>query len=99
MHIYKILTSVEASSFRASGFFVGNALDRKSGFIHMSRTLDQCSQVRSKYYKDVPDLRLLTIRTKTFPSDELKYEGINAYPHLYAVLPYTSVIKDEEYSR
>lgn len=88
---YKILTLPEADSFLADGSTRGSPLDIKDGYIHMCSTHSQVERVLNKYYSGT-DVRIATISLEGL--ENVKFEPISngdLYPHLYGVLPYSSV--------
>ena len=93
--VYKILPRVDAERFRDAGTFEGSPLDLRDGFIHFS-TAAQLRETLARHYKGVRDLRVLGVSVALLPTEALRWEpsrGGALFPHLYAVLPWASVVE------
>jgi uncharacterized protein (DUF952 family) len=85
---YKLLTRADWDDARAAGAYVGSAVDRADGYIHMS-TGAQLAATAAKHYAGQAALVLVTIDLAAL-GDALKWEpsrGGDLFPHLYAPLP------------
>ena len=93
--VYKILPRSEAEGFRAVGSFVGSQLDQRDGYIHLS-TAPQLRQTLALHYRGARDLAVLGIAVTALPAEVLRWEpsrGGQLFPHLYAALPWASVVE------
>lgn len=94
--IYKILSTSEWDQARAAGHFAGTAMDRQSGFIHLSGA-DQVVETARRYFAGITGLTLLTVDPDRL-GDALRWEpsrGGALFPHLYGVLPVEAVLAAE----
>lgn len=92
MLIYKLLSLVEWAEFESSGKFAGSADDLRDGFIHLSAA-DQVEATRTKYFADVPVMRL-TLDADALGS-ALRWEvsrGGAEFPHLYRLLARAEIV-------
>jgi uncharacterized protein (DUF952 family) len=92
--IYKILSATEWQAAQEAGVYQGSADDTRDGFIHFS-TADQVDGTRAKYFAGRADLVLLEVDGASLGT-ALRYErarGDALFPHLYGVLPLSSVRK------
>lgn len=91
------MTVEEYESFKTTGIFAGNDLDKKDGFIHMSQNLDQVKRVRGKFYSQHASLYKVSIDSAKLSN--LKFEksrsGDDLYPHEYGTLKYDCVVDTE----
>ena len=93
--VYKILSNEDAARFRASGTFAGSPLDLRDGYIHLS-TATQLRQTLALHYKGARDLAVLAIDLAAVPAEAVRWEpsrGGQLFPHLYAELPWASVVE------
>jgi uncharacterized protein (DUF952 family) len=95
--IYHVVTLENWETALQQGFYEAPSLAIE-GFIHTS-TLNQVQGVLERYYRDVPNLRLLHI-DETKLVAPLKYElapSVNEeFPHIYGRLNLDAVVKVEE---
>lgn len=85
--IYKILSAQEWDAARASGVFLGSAVDLADGYIHFSAA-DQAQETAAKWFAGQADLMLLTVEAGPL-GEALKWEpsrGGALFPHLYRPL-------------
>jgi uncharacterized protein (DUF952 family) len=61
--IYKLLTRAEWEAAQLEDRFFGSAHDERDGYIHFS-TAAQLAETARKYFRDVPDLVLLTVEVE-----------------------------------
>ncbi|MEU4773263.1 DUF952 domain-containing protein [Micromonospora sp. NPDC023644] len=91
--IYKLLTTVEWDDALAAGHFDGTAMDRQSGFIHLSGA-DQVVGTARRYFAGATGLTLLTVDPDRL-GDALRWEPSRdgaLFPHLYGPLPVPAVV-------
>ncbi|MGA1800605.1 DUF952 domain-containing protein [Rhizobium sp. HT1-10] len=91
--IYKIVPEMAWEEAKAEGIFHGASIDLADGYIHLS-TSAQVKQTAALYFAGQADLLLVAIDSDTL-GDGLKYEpsrGGELFPHLYGLLPMTSVL-------
>ncbi len=94
--VYKIVVGADAARFRADGSYAGSALDLRDGYIHLS-TASQLRQTLALHYKGASGLAVLGVAVESLPADALRWEpsrGGQLFPHLYAALPWASVVED-----
>jgi uncharacterized protein (DUF952 family) len=94
---FKIFTADQWAQFEADGLFHGAPIDLADGYIHMS-TADQLAETLAKHFAGQDGLVVAEIDLAGF-GDALKWEesrGGALFPHLYAPLPMTAVIKVAE---
>jgi len=92
--IYKIIDRDEWDAARACGRYSGSRDDRRDGFIHFS-TAQQVRETAAKHFAGHGNLMLLAIDDVDL-QPALKWEASRAgalFPHLYAVLPLSSVTR------
>jgi uncharacterized protein (DUF952 family) len=87
--IFHIATRSDWESAVATGDYRVSTLDRtlaEVGFIHCS-TAAQVQRVADRYYRGVPELLLLIIKTDRITSPvQLDQVGAEMYPHIYGPL-------------
>jgi len=92
--IYHLATQDEWEKAGKGEVYTTSSL-REEGFIHCS-TKDQITPTANRYYHGRDDLMLLVIDEKPLV-DKLRYEnlegGKEAFPHLYASLPLSCIMK------
>ncbi|WFE39475.1 DUF952 domain-containing protein [Micromonospora sp. WMMD998] len=91
--IYKILADDEWRAARAAGSFVGTAMDRQDGFVHLSAP-DQVVETARRVFAGVTGLTLLAVDEARL-GDALRWEksrGGALFPHLYGALPVDAVV-------
>lgn len=89
---FKIFTADQWQQFEADGSFAGAPVDLADGYIHMS-TADQLNGTLDKHFAGQEGLVIAEIDLSGF-GDALQWEvsrGGALFPHLYAVLPISSV--------
>ncbi len=95
--IYHITTRQAWKQARAEGAYTADSL-KSEGFIHCS-TAAQVQATANRFFHGCQDLVLLHIDDHMFGS-VLKYEnlegGTELFPHLYAVLPRSAIIKTQD---
>ena len=88
---YKLVDRAEWTAALAAGAYVGSALDRADGYIHMS-TAAQLAETARRHYAGRTDLVLVQVALAPL-GEALKWEpsrGGDLFPHLYAPLPATA---------
>jgi uncharacterized protein (DUF952 family) len=96
--IYKILTREQWLSFESNDIFKGAPVDLADGYIHFS-TIETVHETARKHFAGQTGLWLLEVDESIY-RDELKWEtsrGGLLFPHLYAHLKLTDVIKAKPY--
>ncbi|MFG1779378.1 DUF952 domain-containing protein [Micromonospora sp. NPDC049051] len=91
--IYKLLATVEWDDALAAGHFDGTAMDRQSGFVHLSGA-DQVVETARRYFAGATGLTLLTVDPQRL-GDALRWEPSRdgaLFPHLYGPLPVPAVV-------
>jgi uncharacterized protein (DUF952 family) len=93
--IFRITTELIWEAAQAAGVFTDASL-ASEGFIHFSQK-DQVARTYNRFYKDQPDLVLLTIATEKLSDPSLLIfedtAGHGVFPHLYGVLNIDAVIE------
>jgi uncharacterized protein (DUF952 family) len=95
--IYKICPKAQWRAAEAAGRFDGAPIDRADGFIHFS-TAAQVRETAARHFSGRNGLLLITV-DPTRLGEALRWEpsrGGELFPHLYAALPMSAVIKVEE---
>jgi len=90
--IYKIIDRDEWDATRACGRYTGSRDDKRDGFIHFS-TAQQLRETAARHFASQSNLMLLAVDDADLKT-ALKWEasrGGALFPHLYAVLPLSSV--------
>jgi uncharacterized protein (DUF952 family) len=91
--VYRVLDLEEWLNFKKKKVFIGNDLDQRSGYIHLSQK-DQLRKTIDIYFKK-KKIVILKIRTKNLKQKllwETSREG-EKFPHLYDKLSLESVVK------
>ena len=91
--VYRVLDLEEWLNFKKKKVFIGNDLDQRSGYIHLSQK-DQLRKTIDIYFKK-KKIVILKIRTKNLKQKllwETSREG-EKFPHLYDKLTLESVVK------
>jgi len=100
MHaIYKICSAAEWREAENAGAYSGSAVDRRDGFIHFS-TAEQVRETAARHFAGQPDLVLVSVDPAKL-GPRLKWEpsrGGALFPHLYADLPLSAVLRVEPLS-
>jgi uncharacterized protein (DUF952 family) len=94
--IYKIVTQSQWREAERGGVFYGAPVDLADGFIHFS-TAGQVAETAAKHFSGQDGLLLVAVDDAAL-GDALKYEvsrGGALFPHLYADLPLTAVLRAE----
>jgi len=95
--VFKIVTKAEWDEAGKIGVFKGAPVDLSDGYIHFS-TAEQVRETAAKHFAGRQGLLLLSISAKAIAAD-LRYEpsrGGQLFPHLYADLPATAVVKVDD---
>ena len=90
--IYKICPLDIWCKAKIMGIFKGYNIDLEDGFIHFS-TLQQVDRTLKKYFRDIPNLCLIKVRTK---NTNIKWEKSSTgefFPHLYGFLKIKEVVE------
>ncbi|NWH09603.1 MAG: DUF952 domain-containing protein [Alphaproteobacteria bacterium] len=98
--VFKILTHAEHEHLRANGSFDGSSDDRRDGFIHLSGA-SQLRGTLERHFKGQDGLVLLTLDSAAL-GQALRWEpsrGGQLFPHLFAPLTLSTVIRADELSR
>lgn len=100
--VFKILRRDETAAALDQGdVYLGNALDQRDGFIHLSHA-GQVAGTLERHFADADSVLLLRIDPRTLPPGTLRWErsrGGDLFPHLYAPLPWSAVIERLEVRR
>lgn len=91
--IYKIVPRDLWETARQVGVFKGAAIDLHDGYIHFS-TASQVKETAERHFAGQDDLVLVAVDGAAL-GDKLMLEpsrGGDLFPHLYADLPFTSVL-------
>lgn len=94
--IYKIVPRDLWAQAERAGTFDGAPVDITDGYIHLS-TMEQVRETAARHFARQTDLLLVSVDANAL-GDKLKYEvsrGGALFPHLYATLPMTAVVKVE----
>ena len=94
--IYKIIDKQEWHKAKKNKEYLGSQKDIEDGFIHCSEQ-EQIRNTLDKYFKGVPNLLLLKI--KTINLEHLLWEQAsdgNMFPHLYSSLNISDVAEELE---
>jgi uncharacterized protein (DUF952 family) len=86
-HVFKILSKAEWSQALEGGRFLGSAVDREDGYIHLS-TADQAPDTARLHFFGRDDLVLVRLNSLRL-GERLKWEpsrGGALFPHLYGAL-------------
>ncbi|MFN0262424.1 DUF952 domain-containing protein [Tepidamorphus sp. 3E244] len=92
--VFKISDRQDWEQAQAAGRYAGSADDARDGFIHFSSAA-QVEGTLEKHFAGQSDLVLACIDTSALDEDmrwEVSSSG-KAYPHLYADLPFSAVVK------
>jgi uncharacterized protein (DUF952 family) len=92
--IYKLLRGAEWAELKKNGEFLGTPLDRADGFIHLSSAA-QVRETAAKHFAGASGLVLAEVdpaRTTPAPVWEPSRGG-RLFPHLYAPLPLSAVVR------
>jgi len=95
--IYKICSRADWDACQRDGRLPWAPVDREDGFVHLSAA-HQIGGTAAKHFVDRPDLVLLEVDPERLPADALRWEvsrGGDRFPHLYADLPVTAVVRVE----
>lgn len=98
--VIKIMSAAEWSHAAATGVYEGSADDKRDGFIHFSAPA-QVRGTAAKYFANRDDLMLVSIDARKL-GEALRWEesrGGQLFPHLYAPLTLTAVVKSEPLKR
>ncbi|MBU1383554.1 MAG: DUF952 domain-containing protein [Alphaproteobacteria bacterium] len=96
---YKLVDRTEWDAARRDGAYVGSAVDRADGYIHMSGA-DQVSETARRHYAGRPELMLATVELARL-GPALRWEasrGGDLFPHLYGPLPMAAVTAERPLS-
>jgi uncharacterized protein (DUF952 family) len=91
--IYKICSGAEWRAAKATGVYVGSAVDRRDGFIHFS-TAAQVGETARRHFAQQEDLLLVAVDEDRLGTS-LRYEaarGGSLFPHLYGTLDLAAVV-------
>ena len=94
--IYKIIDKQEWYNAKKNKEYLGSQKDIEDGFIHFSEQ-EQIKNTLDKYFKDVPNLLLLKV--KTINLEHLLWEQAsdgNMFPHLYSPLNIKYIVDELE---
>lgn len=93
--IYKVVDKDVWTAAKASGQFIGAAIDLRDGYIHLS-TADQVVETVQKHFAGQDNLMLLSVSTVEM-GDSLKWEksrNDQLFPHLYRPLIPSDVVAE-----
>lgn len=83
-YVYKICSAAEWREAAATGVYLGSAVDRRDGFIHLS-TGDQLGETLHRHFAGQRDLILVALDSADL-TGALRWEpsrGGELFPHLY----------------
>lgn len=91
--VYRLIAAADWAAAREAGFVAPSEVDRRDGYIHLSKR-SQAPETARRYYRDVADLLALEISAPSLGAS-LKYELAPSrgehFPHLYGELPVTAI--------
>ena len=91
--VFKILATEEWRAAESAGAFLGAAVDRTDGYIHLS-SAEQAPETAAKWFAGRDDLTLVAIDVSAL-GVSLVWEpsrGGALFPHLFAALPLSAVV-------
>lgn len=96
MIIYHIVLPEIWEKFKDEKFYEAESLESE-GFIHCSFA-EQLDGVLQRYYKDAPEILILTIETEKLMSELVSESstGGEIYPHIYGEINRDAVVGIEE---
>ncbi len=96
MIIYHIVLPEIWEKFKDEKFYEAESLESE-GFIHCSFA-EQLDGVLQRYYKDAPEVLILTIETEKLMSELVSESstGGEIYPHIYGEINRDAVVEIEE---
>ena len=92
--VYRVLRAREWHEMQRTRVFVGGALDARDGYVHLS-TCSQVPETIARYFADDAGVVVVEIDAETL-GEQLRWErsrGGVLFPHLYAHLAMTSVVR------
>jgi uncharacterized protein (DUF952 family) len=95
--VYRICEARDWPATQASGELPRSELDRRDGFIHLSRA-SQVAGTLARYFAGRDDLLLLTIACDRLAEAELRFEpprhgsSTELFPHVYGRVPLAAII-------
>jgi len=93
--LYRVLLTAEWEELQACGQYIGNALDKRDGFIHLS-TRQQVPDTIAAHFEGVAsDITIIEIDSRRLPHGlrwEPSRDGM-LFPHFYGVLPLNAVLR------
>ncbi|MEM7156690.1 MAG: DUF952 domain-containing protein [Myxococcota bacterium] len=95
--IYKICSAEDWAACQREGRLPWAEVDRRDGFVHLSAA-HQLQGTAAKHFRGRDGLVLLEVDPQRLPPDSLRWEvsrGGDRFPHVYADLPHTAVIRAE----
>jgi len=98
--IYKIMSRDEWTAAEGVGYFTGSGIDLADGFIHFS-TAAQVAETAARHFEGRNDLVLVSVDARKLGAG-VRFEpsrGGDLFPHLYGVLPLSTVIDAEPIER
>lgn len=93
---FKVLTAPQWAQFEADGLFHGAPVDLADGYIHLS-ALDQLQGTLDKHFAGQADLVVAEVDLNAL-GDAIRWEvsrGGALFPHCYAPLPLSAVLRVE----
>jgi uncharacterized protein (DUF952 family) len=93
--LYRVLLTAEWEELQACGQYIGNALDKRDGFIHLSTRQQVPDTVAAHFEAVASDITIIEIDSRRLPHGirwEPSRDGM-LFPHLYGVLPLSAVIQ------
>jgi len=93
-HVYKVASREIYVASQEEGAFVGQPIDLKDGYIHLS-TAAQLAETIRLYFAGLGQQVLFAVPTAPF-GEAMKWEasrGGELFPHLYGELPMSSVTR------
>jgi len=91
--VFKMVATEEWRAAEEAGVFVGAAVDRADGYIHLS-IAEQAPETAAKWFAGRNDLTLVAVDATALGAD-LVWEPSRSgalFPHLYAPLPLSAVV-------
>ena len=93
-YVYRICTKEECNNLQKNHFFLGNNLDKESGFIHLSLK-NQIKGTLQKYFKEDEQLILLKLSIKLL-GEKLRWEksrNNQYFPHYYGEISVKQIVE------
>jgi uncharacterized protein (DUF952 family) len=87
---YKLVSIIEYDNLEDE--YAGNFIDKKDGFIHMSKTMEQVDKIIKKYFRDeTPVILTINLHKLNNVKIELAKDG-ECYAHQYGTIPKSAIL-------